>query len=52
MADDSGMLCNVIGNTDVILALDGGFVGGHADAVGDDFDENLSIFDGGEFKFL
>ena len=50
MADDGGMLSDVLGNALVVGALDGSLVAGHADGVGDDLYENLVILDGGHFK--
>ena len=45
MADDGGVLCHVVGHALVIRALNGGFVGTHADRVGNDLDANVVIAD-------
>ena len=52
MADDSRILRDIVGDPFMLCTLHGRFVGGHADAVGDDFDNNLVVLHGGELKLL
>ena len=50
MADDRGVLGNVVRHALVVRALDGRLVAGHADGVGNDLDENFVVADLRKFK--
>ena len=50
VADDDRMHGDVLGHALVILALDGGLVAGHANAIRNDLHQNLIVLDGGQFK--
>ena len=52
MADDGGMLRHVVGHALVIRALNGGFIGAHADRVGNDLYPNVVVPDLGELDLF
>ena len=52
VAHDRRMLGNVLMDALVLYAEDGALIGGHADAVGHDLDQDLVVLDLGQLKFL
>ena len=52
MADDDRVLRHIVGNPLVVRALDGGLVGGHADAVRDHPCQDFILFHGRKVELL